>query len=790
MEKTNYQDSSSFFKEAIQDEIDLRDIWNGIVRKKRWFALTSGLFFLGSVIFTINVRVLNPIFRGSFTLLINDPMNTDNSKKNFNDFDSPLFSDFGYRSSNYKINTLITFLKSPIFLQPIAKEYNLTVGALKRSIKIDQASSDSSTDSKGILNVSLTYGNRKIGEKILTNLAEDYLQASLEQKQKRLTDGLNFLNTQAPQIQKRKDELQTKIVEFREKNKMIKPTEESFSLKDQQNQLQERIVSLTTEINKLKNVRKEIENGTISARGLKQELGNGLSISDFDQGLLQELINVENELAKARSKYTSSSTIVKGLKERLRKIQPSLLKNQLEAVDTALKLNFGNLDTLKLLKKDIESQFLEQPLLIKKYQNIEQELQIANDNLLSLVVARESFQLEMAQNNIPWRIISKPSMGISPIKPNIKLNLLFGLVGGLIVGAITAILRDKKDHFFHSPEEVKNDLKETILGHLPHVDIFETLRISGESILSILEKNIDQSEISSKKDSYQRFFFQEAFRNLYTSLRFLDSSKESKTILLTSSLPKEGKTLTNILLSKTLADLGVKVLLIDSDMRKPQIHVRLGINNLVGFSNLLIDPDLELENVITKVKNYKNWDVIPGGTVPPDPTRLLGSNRFKNLIKEIKDIGKYDFILIDAPPVLGLADSLLISECCDGVIILIGLGSVDRSLPKETISKIKSIGSNFYGIVSNQTIKEKSDFLKKYGYSKYDKGYGGYQSYGYTNAYNPILTYKNYAKDSDKENSDSDSSKTDFSKNPNNKFYKLIKSIKNKIKYLKIWLEN
>jgi len=213
---------------------------------------------------------------------------------------------------------------------------------------------------------------------------------------------------------------------------------------------------------------------------------------------------------------------------------------------------------------------------------------------------------------------------------------------------------------------------------------------------------------------------------------------KTTSILLTSSLPKEGKTLTNILLAKTLSDLGLRVLLIDSDLRRPQIHYRLGLNNLIGFSNLLIDPTIELNKVIKKVEGFDKWNVITGGTLPPDPARLLGSQRCADILKQLKNSGEYEIILIDSPPVLGLADSLLISEHADGVIILVGLDVVDRDLPKETINKINNIGSNLYGIVTNQSKKETSRFANEYGYSKY----GGYESY--SNPYQPLSTYQNY----------------------------------------------
>ena len=138
MEKSNYQYySSSSTQESLRDEIDLRDIWRGIYRKKKWFLLTTGIIFLGTLVYTVNARVFNPIFNGSFTLLINDPLNPKDSKKSL---DTSLFSGIAEDSSEYEINTLITFLKSPIFLEPISKQFNIPIYSLKNNISINQVS--------------------------------------------------------------------------------------------------------------------------------------------------------------------------------------------------------------------------------------------------------------------------------------------------------------------------------------------------------------------------------------------------------------------------------------------------------------------------------------------------------------------------------------------------------------------------------------------------------------------------------------------------------------------------
>ena len=746
--------------------------------------MTASIIFIGTVISTVNTRITKPLYRGSFSLLIKDPMKSNNQNRNNRD-STDLFQILSANQDDYELNTLIPLLKSPIFIEPVANQLNLSTNYLRSKIKIERAySEDGLRPAFGILNVQLTYKNKKVGQKILEKLAENYIIASAQQKQQRLIDGLNFLNKQSPEILKKKDELSTKLVAFREKYKLIKPTEEGFTIKDKQNEIENQLISLYAERDKLIDVKNEIKSGRITARGFQKEMNDGLSISDFDQGLLQQLINVENELASARSKYTNNSSIIVGLNLRLKQIQPVLLKNQLEAVDTALKLNQGSINSTKNLKSELEEKFLEQPVLIKEYQNIEQELQIANENLLSLVAARESFQLQMAQNDIPWKIISKPIMGQKPISPNIQKNLFIGIFFGLISGSIVALIRDKQDHVFYFSEDVKKDLKSPILGNIPHIDVFKNLREEKKSVLDLINDPDYKDDVNSKRDSYQRFFYQEAFRNLYTSIRFLDTSEECKTIILSSSLPKEGKTLVNILLAKTIADLGVRILLIDADMRKPQIHYRLGLNNLLGFSNLLIDPKMKFSQVLNKIKGYENWNVITGGTIPPDPARLVGSERFKLVLDQLKESEQFDFILIDSPPVLGLADSVLMSNNVDGMIVLLGLQEVDRSLPKETISRIKSVGSKFYGIVTNETKQIRFKPSQKYGYANYGMGYG-YGKYSY------YSTYQNYADDNKINASNKDDLFTDDEVKESKNYFKVAYlKIKKRINFIVDWLEN
>ena len=359
--------------------------------------------------------------------------------------------------------------------------------------------------------------------------------------------------------------------------------------------------------------------------------------------------------------------------------------------------------------------------MIKKYNSIEEKLLIAKENLAGLNSAREKFQLEMAQESVPWRIISPPVFKSSPVEPNVTLNILLGLISGISLGLLAGLIRDKMDYVFRNVKDVEESLSIPLLGHIPFIDLFEKVREEGKLLL----KEIDNNEnFKSKENSYQRFFYQEAFRNIFTSLRYLNTDTKIKKLTITSSIPAEGKSLVNILLAKTLAEMGKKILLIDADLRKPQIHTRLGINNFEGLSNILTENKSDWKKYVKKVEDFKDWDVITAGIRPPDPTRLLSSQKMIDFSEELSKSNEYDFIIFDTPPILGLSDAILVSENCDGLILLVSLGKVNRNAPKDSLQRLISNKMPILGVITNAIEKyserNPSNLYGEYGDPSYD----------------------------------------------------------------------
>ena len=766
VQSVKVQDLGSTVLQAANnnDEVDLRELWRALKRRKKLVGVTAAGILVLSGLITAYQRIFRPVYQGSFALLITDPLNNESGNRAAaTALEGGMFEELARNTTSNDIPTLIELLQSPLLLSPIAQRYDLNANALAKRITITTGG-EKRKEAEGILKVSVTGRDPVEDKQLLDDLSSTYLQAALQQRQQRLSDGLNFLNRQAPALEAKTEEIQSEVSDFRQRHSLLEPTTEGGALKQREAAIAAQVLDLEAGRNRLLRVRQEIVNGTLTARGFQEAIGGlgngttagggvqGLTISDVDQSLLQQLLKVETELAEARAKYNPDSSMVRGLEARLNQLQPLLRKNQLEAVDAALNLNAGRLETAKAQKTSLNNQFLKQPALIKQYEALQTRLKIAQENLTGLVTARENFQLEIAQRSVPWRVINPPEIDPNPIKPSIPRNLALGAVLGLVAGAAAGLLRDRMDHVFHHAGEVKMDLGLPLLGHIPHVDLFKGVREDKRFLLQELDSNYpsEVNQNTEQKAKYQRFFYQEAFRNLFTSIRFLNSDQPLRSIAITSSLPAEGKSLVNVLLAKTLSEMGQKVLLIDADLRKPQLHTRLGLNNLRGLTNVLTDDSNSWRSALQPVKGYENWSVITAGRREPDPARLLSSNRLHQLVEDLENSGEFDLILFDTPPVLGLADSALVAEHCDGLVLLVSLDRVDRSLPKEAVARIRSSGAPLLGVVTN-AIKPEQKGAQAYEHGQYDQygyGYGGYGygGYGY-GAYDTTAAYAHYAND-------------------------------------------
>jgi capsular exopolysaccharide synthesis family protein len=301
------------------------------------------------------------------------------------------------------------------------------------------------------------------------------------------------------------------------------------------------------------------------------------------------------------------------------------------------------------------------------------------------------------------QIVDRASLPILPVKPNVKLNLLLAIVVGLLGGIGCAFLSEYLADTITNPEEITERFQIPILGIIPQV-----------------KPGDDGVENTFLR--HPRAPFSEAIRSSRVSIQLSGADTRSKSFLVTSGLPNEGKTTIAVNLALSFAAAGERVMLIDVDFRKPRLQEVFALTQSINGHGLSSFLAAVSNKVQTYNRFHKNLSIIPCGPVPPNPVELLASRRFQRLLKRLT--AKYDRVIMDAPPYIGFADVLVLSQRVGGIVLVSSIGEASR----ETIGQFKKTISNIRGTILG-CIVNKVDLEKKYGYGSYHKYYQAYRHY-------------------------------------------------------------
>jgi capsular exopolysaccharide synthesis family protein len=282
-------------------------------------------------------------------------------------------------------------------------------------------------------------------------------------------------------------------------------------------------------------------------------------------------------------------------------------------------------------------------------------------------------------------IVSGPTLLPGQVAPNLRLYLLIGIAAGLVLGIGYAVLKELLDVSIRTTSEANESAGTPILGSLPFdPDMKHSPLIIGPHATSPRA---------------------EAHRKLRTNLQFVDAAKSASSILITSSLPGEGKSITAVNLALSLVELGERVLLIDADMRKPQASRYLDLASDVGLSNVLAGQ-AELDHVVQPWGD-QGLSVLASGSVPPNPAELLGSTRMRELLEELS--GRFDRVIVDSPPILPVTDAVVIAREVSCVVLVIRAHKTARSDVSHAANALRAVGAPLVGAVLNMRKVARSD---------------------------------------------------------------------------------
>lgn len=296
------------------------------------------------------------------------------------------------------------------------------------------------------------------------------------------------------------------------------------------------------------------------------------------------------------------------------------------------------------------------------------------------------------------QIIDGAQVPKNKTSPRPALNMAIAGVLGLMIGVFLVFLLEYLDNTLKTEEDVERHLELPVIGAIHIIEDLETNLVT--------QKN-PKSPIA------------EAFRTLRTNIQFSNIDKEMKTLVVTSSTLKEGKSTITANLAATIAENDKSVLLIDCDLRKPRVHKNFEISNLNGLTNIIMG-DKKLSDIVYKYPEFDKFHILTSGPIPPNPAELLGSKKMKKFLEGAKE--EYDLIILDSPPIGLVTDSAVLSTIAEGVLLVGAVAEVEIELIKRSKDLLDRVNANIIGVVLNKIpISGRSYY--KYSYYQHDGYY-------------------------------------------------------------------
>jgi capsular exopolysaccharide synthesis family protein len=684
--------------------------------RRRWL-LFAGVGILVASGLTANTFREIPIYQSGFQLLVGPITGGDK----FDELNQSLSKiNGGGASERMDYSTQIKVLSSPQLMgqiiEKIQEKYpEVNYGNLLSKLIIVRIG-----DTK-ILEVRYQDSDPEKVKFILDQISSDYIKYSAREQQTSVKQGIQFVEDQLPKLRDRVDKLQGKLQQFRQEYKLLDP--------QTQGQL------LSTRLNDINKQRQDTQTQLSEARSLYSNLQRQLGLSPEEamtasalseapryQQLLSKLQEVETKIAIESARFLPDNPSLKTLQEQRQNLLPLLreeaqqvigsrtadsninpqstspnsirvaLTQQLVQTESQLQIlqirNAAISQFEGLLNQDIK----QLPIVARQYTDLQRELQVATDSLTRFLAVQEALQIESARNTLPWQQISEPQKPGIPISPNIPRGVIVSIVSGLLAGAAAAFLADKLDNVFHSTEELKDSTKLPVLGMIP----FNKQLTHKQPQTQNVEAN--QTNYLLNQSNYTASPFLESFRGLHANLYFLSPDRPIRSLVVTSSLPADGKSTVATYLAQAAAAMGQRVLLVDADLRRPQIHILTDLPNVWGLSNA-ISSDMNVDDLIQHSPVEDSLFVITAGQIPPDPTRLLSSQKMQSLVEGFHS--NFDLVIFDTPPMIGLADARLLAARADGMFVVVGLGRTNRSALAQVLDELRISRAPILGIVAN-----------------------------------------------------------------------------------------
>jgi capsular exopolysaccharide synthesis family protein len=488
-------------------------------------------------------------------------------------------------------------------------------------------------------------------------------------------------------------------------NNVYAPTEQLTAALEEIRQSKLKIDEANDKIYALENLQKSIQNNSNIQFNLE---GNVLSDNE-----LEKMIREKNKLIHD---YNASHPFIKELNKNIAERTQSSMQKSKNSIHNEMILYQRKLAEIRSAQSEAKNDLRNLPEKDMEYNKIQKEVEIKEKYVLELLDKQIQYLIFKSSISSDYLVIQQPKTKPEVVSPNKTILYSSGILSFLLLCFLIFFYRYLSFDKIVSLAELKRKTNVPILGYIPFV---------SEALLEQVSKNAPESRLVVLKNSKSRNA--EVFKKMRASLKYT-SKGEYKVIASTSTISGEGKTFVLINLAAVHALLDKKVIIIDLDLRKPRISKSFKLDNTLGMSNLLSSSDANLDDHIKKGVILDNLDVITSGPVPPNPSELITSDRFDEILTELKT--KYDYIFIDTPPVGLVNESIEIINKADIPLYLVRF-NYSRKDFLNTLNETANLkkGNPIY-IVINHFGDGASSYVN-YDYGGYSSYYGYGANYGY-----------------------------------------------------------
>jgi succinoglycan biosynthesis transport protein ExoP len=714
-----------------------------VLAKRKWTVLIC-LVTIFSIVAIASLK-MTPIYEASGSIAINK---ADSGLVNFNN--SPTFSLDYYDPT--EMETEVKILQSDLLALQVVKELALdrrpefggktpaTPSSLDLAPDPLQADTGRTTSllssfrsnlrvvlapNTHIIEVHYRSADKDLAATVVNTLMTTYTENNFKSRFDSTMQASDWLSKQLVDLQMKVETSQEKLVHYQKEHEILGIDEKQNITTSKLDELNKALTAAESERMDRESVYRLVQAGdtdtiTSAANALDSAGASTQSVSSLLDTLRSKQADLKIQAAELNTQFGPAYPKLAQINNQLKEIDTQVLAETRKIAGKIKGQYLAALQRENMLHDALENQKQEANKLNEsaiEYSLLKRDLDTNRQLYEGLLEKLKEAGVSAGLRSNNFRIVDVARSPNGPIEPNIPRNLSFAFMLGLTSGVGLAFLLEGLDNTVRTTEQAQMISGLPPLGMIPLGS--RTTREGNSTKRLVIATSKEAVELITQVRPQSQMA--ESYRALRTSLLLSNLGAPPKVIMITSALPQEGKTTTSINCAVVLAQKGIRVLLIDADLRRPSIHKTLGMGPRSGLSNVLTGS-ATLEQAITRSSILPNLSVLPAGTPPPNPAELLASTNMRDVLEQLR--GQYDHIVVDTPPTLSVTDAVVLSPRADAIVLVIRSGQTTKQALRRSRDILTQVNAKVSGVLLNAVDLSSPDYYYYYEYQgKYARYY-------------------------------------------------------------------